>query len=587
MWKAISEKIRILIVDDEPDILEQAKIFLEKEREKFDIKTASSAEKALEKLNGEEFDGIVSNYQMPGMDGLEFLEIIREEKNSDIPFIIFTGKGREEVAIEALNFGADRYLQKGGDPKSQYGVLADAILRETKRWRSKMKYRNLFETTPELIAQVSEDGTILTANRSFAESFNSTVEEILGKKIQAIHPGDIGKRRLENGKEAIRKDKTLVDEDEVAGRHFHILYSPVNLAGERNSFLGFAREITERKKMEEELKKSEEKYRKTIENANVGVGVYGEDKKIEVLNPEMKEITGYSEEETPTLTEWFMKLYPEKEDRKEISEIWMDKISEGGQVSGLETEIIRKDGEKRKLLLNGVQLESGDVIFFAQDITERKMAEERQEFLHSMLRHDLKNKISTVRGYIELLEETKLSANQKEFLENAVNALQNSNRLIEKVRMLRKVEEEEEVTKVSLKSIFDRAVEDYKTFSRESEIEIEAEVENHSVLGGSLLEQMFENLLENCFQHTKCDKIRIRTKEQDNRIKVTVEDDGRGIPDEDKEGIFERGYKGGDSGGSGLGLHICRRIAEGYNGDIELEDSELGGAKFNIYLEKS
>lgn len=61
---------------------------------------------------------------MPEIDGLEFLEIIREEKGMDIPFIMFTGKGREDVAMDALNLGADRYIQKGGNPKSQYGLLA-------------------------------------------------------------------------------------------------------------------------------------------------------------------------------------------------------------------------------------------------------------------------------------------------------------------------------------------------------------------------------------------------------------------------------------------------------------------------------
>ncbi len=585
MWKSIIEGIRVLIVDDEPDILEQAKIFLENEKEEFDIETASSAKEALEKLDKQGFDAIVSDYQMPGMDGMKLLEEIRNRGNNT-PFIVFTGRGSEKVAKEALNIGADRYLQKGGDPKSQYGVLADAILQKIEHWHSKIKYENLFETTPELISQVSEDGTILTANQSFADSFNLTVEEVLGKKIQEMYPDETGKKRLEKGKEAIRKNKTLVHEDEVNGRHFHIIYSPVDLPGEKNSFIGFAREITKRKEMEGKLKKSEEKYRKTIENANVGVGVYGGNKKIEVLNPKMKEIIGYTEEETPTLGQWFKKLYPDKEDRKEISELWMDKISEKGEISGLETEITRKDGSKRNLLFNGVQLESGDVIFFAQDITERKVAEERKEFLHSMLRHDLKNKISIVRGYIDLLKETELSTNQKELLENAINALQNSDQLIEKVRTLRKVEQEEEVRDVNLKSMLNNAIEEYKILSQEEEVEIESEVEDYRVRGGPLLEEMFGNLLENCLRHAQCKKIRISSKNINGQIKVRVEDDGCGIPEEDKSKIFIKGYKKGESSGSGLGLHICQRIAENYDGDIEIEDSELGGAKFNVYLNK-
>ncbi len=69
------------------------------------------------------------------MNGLEFLQKLREEKKYQKPFIIFTGKGREEVAIEALNLGADRYLKKGGDPKSQYGLLAQTIEQEIKYYK--------------------------------------------------------------------------------------------------------------------------------------------------------------------------------------------------------------------------------------------------------------------------------------------------------------------------------------------------------------------------------------------------------------------------------------------------------------------
>ncbi|KXA97080.1 hypothetical protein AKJ39_03750 [candidate division MSBL1 archaeon SCGC-AAA259J03] len=114
--------MKVLLVDDEADILEQAKVFLQRENDRLEVETAASAEEGLQKFSVEDYDAIVSDYQMPEVNGLDFLEIVRKEKESDVPFIIFTGKGREEVAMEALNLGADRYLQKGGDPRSQYGV---------------------------------------------------------------------------------------------------------------------------------------------------------------------------------------------------------------------------------------------------------------------------------------------------------------------------------------------------------------------------------------------------------------------------------------------------------------------------------
>jgi len=119
-------EIKILLVDDEETLLEVSKIYLEKMNEKFNIITVESAVQALEMIEDQDFDVIISDYQMPIMNGLEFLSIVRNAGN-EIPFIIFTGKGREEVAIQALNLGADYYLQKGGEKSSQFHELDNLI----------------------------------------------------------------------------------------------------------------------------------------------------------------------------------------------------------------------------------------------------------------------------------------------------------------------------------------------------------------------------------------------------------------------------------------------------------------------------
>jgi PAS domain S-box-containing protein len=119
-------EIKILLVDDEETLLEVSKIYLEKMNEKFNIITVDSAVEALEMIKQQEYDVIISDYQMPVINGLEFLSRVRNAGN-EIPFIIFTGKGREEVAIQALNLGADFYLQKGGETTSQFHELENLI----------------------------------------------------------------------------------------------------------------------------------------------------------------------------------------------------------------------------------------------------------------------------------------------------------------------------------------------------------------------------------------------------------------------------------------------------------------------------
>ena len=116
----------LLYVDDEPDLLSLGKLFLERGGD-FHVTTAMSAHEGLEKLAAGSFDAVISDYQMPVMDGIALLKEVRIA-HGDIPFILFTGKGREEVVIEAINNGVDFYLQKGGAPKAQFAELRHKIL---------------------------------------------------------------------------------------------------------------------------------------------------------------------------------------------------------------------------------------------------------------------------------------------------------------------------------------------------------------------------------------------------------------------------------------------------------------------------
>ncbi len=116
--------ISVLCVDDEPGLLKIEKIFLERDKD-LKVTTVTSAIEGLSALSTGSIDAIVSDYQMPEMDGIEFLKRVRSLDG--VPFILFTGKGREDVAIEAINNGVDFYLQKGLEPKSQFAELAHKI----------------------------------------------------------------------------------------------------------------------------------------------------------------------------------------------------------------------------------------------------------------------------------------------------------------------------------------------------------------------------------------------------------------------------------------------------------------------------
>lgn len=131
---------QVLYVDDEPDLLEITKLYLEISHE-FAVDTATSAQEILDNRDLLVYDAIISDYQMPEMDGITFLKHLKAAGNTT-PFIIFTGRGREEVVIEALNNGADFYLQKGGEPKSQYAELSNKIRYAISRKQAEESLKN-------------------------------------------------------------------------------------------------------------------------------------------------------------------------------------------------------------------------------------------------------------------------------------------------------------------------------------------------------------------------------------------------------------------------------------------------------------
>jgi len=171
--------IDVLYVDDDEALLSLTGEFLERRDEPFAVDTTSSPREALAALRAGDYDAVVSDYQMPEMDGIELLEAIREDLGSDVPFVIFTGRGREEVAIEALNLGADRYLQKGGDPSSQYGVLAQAIEQEVEHFRTRAKLREREEHLRITLESIG-DAVIATDDAGTVTRMNDVAERLTG-----------------------------------------------------------------------------------------------------------------------------------------------------------------------------------------------------------------------------------------------------------------------------------------------------------------------------------------------------------------------------------------------------------------------
>jgi PAS domain S-box-containing protein len=167
-------------VDDDPQFGDITKRFLEREDERFSVVAETTAEDGIARLQEGAFDCIVSDYELPDMDGVEFLETVRRD-NPTLPFILFTGKGTEDVASRAITAGVTDYLQKQSGI-DQYTSLANRIGNAVDRVQalrqSELSHRTM-ETATEGLSLVKGDGTFLYVNCAFADLFGYDQDELI------------------------------------------------------------------------------------------------------------------------------------------------------------------------------------------------------------------------------------------------------------------------------------------------------------------------------------------------------------------------------------------------------------------------
>lgn len=301
----------VLYVDDEPAELELGALFLERSGQ-LRVVPFSSAPAALKSMRERQYDAIVSDYQMPGMDGISFLKAVRSEFG-DVPFILFTGRGREEVVIAAINNGADFYLQKGGDSVAQYTELAHGIRqavlrREAERdlRQGQEQFRRLMDNAKDVVYRMTlPDGAYTYINRASVDLTGYTPEEFYadpGLLQRLVHPDWQDYLRamwddLVAGTMPPCYEYQIVDR---AGRTRWVNQWNVLVSGDDGrpvAIEGIATDVTGQKEAEQELRMSEQRFRRLFEQIPIGIAVVGPDFRFRMVNPAFCRMLGYAEEE--------------------------------------------------------------------------------------------------------------------------------------------------------------------------------------------------------------------------------------------------------------------------------------------------
>jgi len=460
--------ISILFVDDEPAILDIAKRFLEKTG-LISVVTAFSAKDALIILRQQSFDAIVSDYEMPEMTGVQFLRELRIH-GDHTPFIIFTGKGREQIVVEALNAGATFYLEKGSNPKALFAELSNQIQQAVTRRtaesalkESEEKYRALIEHGLEGIVVLDLQGKILFANRAAARTFDiENIESLIGRNVfEFIAP---------DSKPAAINDFT-------------------NVVRGTDAYLAVYRCMTAQGK-----------------------------------------------------------------------EIWIDSIGKRIMYEGSPADLVS-----------------------IRNITQLKQATERLEVLNnklklvsSVMRHDIRNKITAVSGYTELAKTTTSDPEILEYLQKQEPLLDDILEELEFIHDYEKIGS----TAPTWQDL-DTLTQSFQPILQKHGISLDNSVKGFRVYADPLLERVFFNLIDNSFRHGgNVKQIRMVANIQGTNLVLSYEDDGKGIPADQKKRVFEKGF----GANTGLGLFLIQEILA-ITGITVTETGEPGkGVRFELLV---
>ena len=597
-------KVQILVVEDESIVAMDIKNRLQLLGYAVPA-IAFSGEQAVSKAKDNLPDLILMDIKLKGdMDGIDAAEEIKALYN--IPVVYLTAYADDNTVKRAKITEPFGYLLKPFEERELHTTIEMALYKadlERKLKESEEKHRNIVENSLDGIVKENLDsGEILSINPAFSKIFEYEPEDIQGKSTLELGLW-VDQETRKKMIELLKSDGAVHDfEYQIRTRSGEIKTVSAtcraihNDEGKMVEFEGIIRDISRRFKQEEQ-----QRYLATIlsDSADAIVSVDYDDK-IKSWNKGAESIFGYTAEEI--LGKHVSLLIP-KEMTGDLKQIRDGPLRTINTFRNYETVGITKSG--KRILINAtitsLKDKDGEMIGYSgilRDITEQKRmeeevmeAKEEAELYLDLMSHDINNKNQVAIFASQMISKHKdLNDKQRLMVDKIYESVQDSSKIISRVKKLQQIKKEEFNIKVmDIDSIIRDAI-DESSKSATKEVEINYESRSVKVYANEMLFDVFYALLDNSILYSEGRvTINILVKELGKEVEVSVVDDGLGISDELKEIIFKPLEREKMSvSGSGLGLYMVKALIDRYSGSIYFENSVYGdhthGTRFCITL---
>jgi DNA-binding response OmpR family regulator/signal transduction histidine kinase len=642
----MSQRYRILAVDDEPDVLDVLRAALE---EQYEVFTASSGEEALAILQRQPVDLLITDQRMPQMSGVSLLERAKDFC-PDAVRIILTGYTEPADLIQAINRGeVYRYLTKPWDLEEllltvRQGLENYQLRKDRDRLRAELQMRlhatsALLDIVRQAAQKRSYEGLIEAVVEKLPRLVDfdaclALIEEEGASGLLFVHCRrplpqplmlEVRARALENYRRICGRalpDKNLVvrfsgeplGARDTGERVLSDVQLPLVLEGQPAGLLqlvstrpeAFRQDTSELLDvlanqtselihgLRQTLSQERQRLELMVRSLPDGVIMIDERDQVFVINPAARALL-HLPEQGPVSTAYLrdqLGFYP-----FDLIRGWP------GEQQVVKEEIKLFDRVAHSIVSRVVQ--EGRTIGVAvvlRDLTEEKRLEERKEEFVSVVSHELRTPLTSIGGALDLLLNGfagPISAKQERYLHLAKAGCEKLNNIVDELLDLRRLEEgrmKMEMAPLDISALVSEAAEHYQPAAQERAVELEVVTPGEVRVWGDRyrLHQVMSNLLSNALKFTaQGNRIRVEVLSRPDAVPgwvgVCVYNDGEEIAPEDHERIFDkfeqaRRSRTGPVSGSGLGLSICRKIVEAHGGRIWVESGRGEGTRFIFTL---